>query len=84
MFLGVRNWRKCLGSRGQKKRRSTGATLKPVDDFVACQKRGSLESHAMTEAHKQSYRKYLAFIDQMHYEEQTIENNNDTVQSGKY
>jgi hypothetical protein len=38
----------------------------------------------MSEGHKQSYKKYLAFIDHMHFEAQPIENNNESKQSGKY
>ncbi len=59
--LGVQNWRKCMGSRGQKKKRLIGSN----QDTIVCQRRGLLESHAMSESHKQAYNKYLAFIDQM-------------------
>ncbi|CAF3176040.1 unnamed protein product [Rotaria socialis] len=64
---GIKNWRKCLGSRGQIKRRSTGASMRPDENLVISQRRGLLESHAMSEAHKQAYNKYLAFVDQMNF-----------------
>jgi hypothetical protein len=38
----------------------------------------------MSEAHKQSYEKYLAFVDQMHCDEEPIENNNESEKSSKY
>ena len=38
----------------------------------------------MSEAHKQSYEKYLAFVDRMHFDEEPIENNNESEKSGKY
>jgi hypothetical protein len=66
LYLGIQNWRKCLGSRGQKKRRSTSTTYKTEQDTTACQRRGLLESHALSESHKQAYQKYLAFVEQMH------------------
>jgi len=75
---GIKNWRKCLGSRGQKKRRSTGTD----EDLVVCQRRGLLESHAMSEAHKQAYEKYLAFVDRMHFDTEPIENKDISLQSG--
>jgi hypothetical protein len=78
---GIKNWRKCLGSRGQRKKRSTGASLKSDEDLIVCQRRGLLESHAMSEAHKQAYIKYLAFVNQMHFD---TENNNQSKQSGNY
>ncbi len=53
-----------MGSRGQKKRRSTGSN----QDTIVCQRRGLLESHAVSESHKQAYKKYLAFIEQMRLE----------------
>ncbi|CAF0827834.1 unnamed protein product [Rotaria sordida] len=74
---GIKNWRKCLGSRGQKKRRSIGTLLKSTNDIIVCQRRGLFESHAMSESHKQAYKKYLVFIDQMHLERQI---NNDRKQ----
>ncbi|CAF3517063.1 unnamed protein product [Rotaria sordida] len=78
---GIKNWRKCLGSRGQKKRRSTGTSMKSDEDIIICQRRGLLESHAMSEAHKQAYNKYLAFVDRMHFNSEPIENNNESKQS---
>lgn len=75
LFIGIKNWRKCLGSRGQKKKRSTGTSLKSEDDTIVCQRRGLLESHAMSEAHKQAYEKYLAFVNRMHFDPKPIENN---------
>jgi hypothetical protein len=36
----------------------------------------------MSEAHKQAYEKYLAFIDRMHFDEEPIENNNKSKESG--
>lgn len=71
---GIKNWRKCLGSRGQKKKRSTGAS-KSCEDLIVCQRRGLLESHALSEAHKQCHEKYLTFVNRMHFETQPIENN---------
>jgi len=76
---GIKNWRKCLGSRGQKKKRST----KSNEDLTGCQRRGLLESHAMSEAHKQAYEKYLAFVDRMHFDIEPIENTNKNKQSGR-
>ena len=82
--LGVKNWRKCLGSRGQKKKRSTGPS-KACDDLIVCQRRGLLESHALSEAHKQCHEKYLTFVNRMHFETRPIENNvNHSKQSGNY
>ncbi|CAF2404538.1 unnamed protein product [Rotaria sp. Silwood2] len=77
---GIKNWRKCLGSRGQKKRRSIGTSLKSNDDTIVCQRRGLFESHAMSESHKQAYKKYLEFIDEMHLER---EMNDDRKEDGK-
>jgi hypothetical protein len=74
--IGIKNWRKCLGSRGQKKRRSTGTSIKSDVHSIICQRRGLLESHGMSEAHKQAYEKYLAFVDQMNFNTEPIENNN--------
>ncbi|CAF0741655.1 unnamed protein product [Adineta steineri] len=79
---GIKNWRKCLGSRGQKKKRPT-RTSNSTEDLIICQRRGLLESHAMSEAHKQSYTKYLAFINRMHFDTESTENNK-SKQSGKY
>ncbi len=81
--LGIKNWRKCLGSRGQKKRRSPGTSSKSDEDVIVCQRRGLLESHAMSEAHKQAYQKYLAFVDRMHFETEPLENDNIGKQSSK-
>ncbi len=67
-----------MGSRGQKKKRSTGTTSN--EDITGCQRRGLLESHAMSEAHKQAYKKYLEFIDQMHLETRM---DNERKQDGK-
>lgn len=64
---GIKNWKKCMGSRGQKKRRSTTNSLKSDEDLVICQRRGLLESHGMSESHKQAYQKYLTFVDRMHH-----------------
>jgi len=83
LTIGIKNWRKCLGSRGQKKKRSTGTSLKPDEDLIVCQRRGLLESHAMSEAHKQAYEKYLAFVDRMHFDIEPIENTNKSKQSSK-
>jgi len=66
----------------RKKKRSTGTSIKPDEDVIVCQRRGLLESHAMSEAHKQSYAKYLDFIDRMHFDTEPIENNNKSKQSG--
>ncbi|CAF4136019.1 unnamed protein product, partial [Rotaria magnacalcarata] len=81
---GIKNWRKCLGSRGQIKRRSTGTSMRPDENLVVSQRRGLLESHAMSEAHKQAYSKYLAFVDQMNFVTEPSESNNQSKQSGKY
>lgn len=66
LILGIRNWRKCLGSRGQKKQRSTRTSIRPDETLVGSQKPGLLESHSLSGAHKQAYNKYLTFIDQIH------------------
>jgi hypothetical protein len=50
---------------------------------MVCQRRGLLESHAMSEAHKQAYEKYVAFVDRMHFDAEPIENDNKIKQSGK-
>ena len=62
-----------MGSRGQKKRHSTPTLIKSDDDFVVCQRRGLLESHAMSEAHKKSYAKYRAFINHMCFDRESVE-----------
>jgi len=62
-----------MGSRGQKKKRSTQTN----QDIIICQRRGLLESHAVSESHKQAHKKYLAFIDQMHLK------NEENKQDGK-
>lgn len=49
-----------MGSRGQKKKRSTDSN----EDTITCQRRGLLESHALSESHRQAYQKYLDFIAQ--------------------
>ncbi len=77
--LGIKNWRKCLGSRGQKKRRSA----RPNEDLMGCQRRGLLESHGMSEAHKQAYEKYHAFVDRMHFNTQPIKTNHVDKTSGR-
>ncbi|CAF1040750.1 unnamed protein product [Adineta steineri] len=73
---GIKNWRKCLGSRGQKKKRSI---VTSDDNNLGCQRRGLLESHAMSESHKQAYNKYLQFLDQRNTETQR---NDDRQQNG--
>lgn len=81
---GIKNWRKCMGSRGQKKKRSTESN----ENIIVCQRRGLLESHAMSESHKQAYQKYLTFIAQKHLEaainaqnQQDSKNNNSFTES---
>jgi len=76
---GIKNWRKCLGSRGQKKKRSS---LKSDEDNIVSQRRGLLESHALSESHKQAYNKYVAFVDHMHFEAQPIGDSNDSKETG--
>lgn len=71
-FLGIKNWRKCLGSRGQKKKRSTSTRISSHDDPIVCQRRGLLESHGMSEAHRQAHEKYLAFIERMCFDTKSI------------
>ena len=53
-----------MGSRGQKKKRLVGSN----EDIIVCQRRGLLESHALSESHKQAHEKYLAFIERMRRE----------------
>jgi hypothetical protein len=53
-----------MGSRGQKKKRLTGSN----QDIIVCQRRGLLESHGLSESHKQAYKKYLTFTEQMRRE----------------
>ena len=50
-----------MGSRGHKKKRLAGSN----QNTIICQRRGILESHGLSESHKQAHRKYLAFIEQM-------------------
>jgi hypothetical protein len=49
--------------------------VRPNEDLIGCQRRGLLESHAMSEAHKQAYEKYLAFVDRMHFNTELIKTN---------
>lgn len=53
-----------MGSRGQKKKRLVGSN----EDVIICQRRGLLESHALSESHKQAHQKYLTFIERMRRE----------------
>ncbi len=62
-----------MGSRGQKKKRLAGSN----QDIIICQRRGLLESHGLSESHKQAYQKYLAFIEQMQRCEMPIKETND-------
>jgi hypothetical protein len=62
-----------MGSRGQKKKRLAGSN----QDIIICQRRGLLESHGLSESHKQAHQKYLAFIEQMQRCEMPIKETND-------
>jgi len=78
---GVKNWRKCVGSRGQKKKRA-GSSLKPDDDSKTVEQRhGLFVSHGLSESHRQAYTKYVAFVDHMHFEAQPIGDNNNDMKS---
>jgi hypothetical protein len=57
--------------------------VRPNEDLIGCQRRGLLESHAMSEAHKQAYEKYLAFVDRMHFNTELIKTNHIDKPSGK-
>lgn len=61
-----------MGSRGQKKKRLTSTT---TDDSLACQRRGLLESHGMSDAHRQAYEKYLTFINRMRFDQKSSDDN---------
>jgi hypothetical protein len=56
--------------------------VRPNEDLIGCQRRGLLESHAMSEAHKQAYEKYLAFVDRMHFNTELIKTNHIDKPSG--
>ena len=60
-----------MGSRGQRKKRSN----KTLADVVVYQRRGLLESHAMSESHQQAYKKYLTFINRMDRKSQLNDEN---------
>ena len=70
-----------MGSRGQKKKRLTSSVLSANDDSIACQRRGLLESHGMSDAHRQAYEKYLAFIDRMRFDKKSPEDTPNDQQS---
>lgn len=70
-----------MGSRGQKKKRVTSSVLRANDDSIICQRRGLLESHGMSDAHRQAHEKYLTFIDRMRFDRKSPEDTPDEQQS---